>query len=65
MGVGTGPAIALAHGARVVDVSHRQIAPTRNSGAAAARGERLVFVDADTVVPPACSWPGSCAGRAW
>jgi glycosyltransferase involved in cell wall biosynthesis len=44
-------AIATAHGARVVHVQHRQIARTRNAGAAAARGDRLIFVDADTRVP--------------
>jgi len=42
--------IAAEEGARVVDVSHRQIAATRNSGAAAAIGDRFIFVDADTVV---------------
>lgn len=42
--------IAVEHGARVVAVSHRQIAATRNSGARAAAGTRLFFVDADTVV---------------
>jgi len=41
---------ARAHGARVVPVAHRQIAATRNSGARAARGEVLVFVDADTAI---------------
>jgi glycosyltransferase involved in cell wall biosynthesis len=41
-------AIARERGARVVDVQHRQIAATRNSGARAARGEILFFVDADT-----------------
>lgn len=46
-------AIAEAHGATVVHVDHRQIARTRNAGAAAARGERLIFVDADTLVPAA------------
>ncbi len=45
------PAIAAAHGARVIHVSHRQIALTRNSGAAVAHGALLIFVDADTVVP--------------
>jgi glycosyltransferase involved in cell wall biosynthesis len=42
--------IAQQNGARVVSVSHRQIAATRNFGARAANGERLFFVDADTVV---------------
>jgi glycosyltransferase involved in cell wall biosynthesis len=46
-------AIALAHGATVVSVSHRQIAATRNAGAREARGELFFFVDADTVVTPA------------
>lgn len=43
-------ALAQLHGAQVVHVAHRQIAAVRNSGAAIARGERLVFVDADTRV---------------
>ncbi|HET7730383.1 MAG TPA: glycosyltransferase [Usitatibacter sp.] len=43
-------AIAAAAGARVVPVEHRKISATRNSGARAARGGRLVFVDADTRV---------------
>lgn len=42
--------VADRHGARVVSVAHRQIAATRNSGAKAAHGDRLVFVDADTLV---------------
>jgi len=46
-------AIARAHGAQVVSVSHRQIAATRNAGAYRARGEFLFFVDADTLVPAA------------
>jgi len=43
-------AIAAAAGARVVKASVRQIAGARNAGAAAAKGEMLVFVDADTLV---------------
>ncbi len=43
-------AIALARGARVLPVRLRHIAATRNAGAAAARGDTLVFVDADTQV---------------
>jgi len=44
------PEIARQNGARVVSVNHRQIAATRNSGARAAVGERLFFVDADTTI---------------
>ena len=44
--------IAQANGARVVAVNNRQIARTRNDGARAANGGRLVFVDADTRVTP-------------
>ncbi len=43
-------ALARQHGAQVVEVNHRQIAATRNAGARAARGEMLIFVDADTIV---------------
>ncbi|MEK6288327.1 MAG: glycosyltransferase [Acidobacteriota bacterium] len=43
-------AIAEAHGARVVAVNRRQIAATRNDGARESTGDRLIFVDADTVV---------------
>lgn len=43
-------AIALQNGVVLVSVSNRQIAATRNSGARVARGEWLIFVDADTVV---------------
>lgn len=42
--------VAEAHGAQVIGVSHRQISATRNSGARAAGGEMLFFVDADTIV---------------
>jgi glycosyltransferase involved in cell wall biosynthesis len=42
--------VARRHGAVLVSVAHRQIAATRNSGARAASGELLIFVDADTLV---------------
>jgi len=42
--------IARAAGARVVTVSNRQIAATRNSGARASTGDMIIFVDADTAV---------------
>jgi glycosyltransferase involved in cell wall biosynthesis len=45
--------IAREAGARVVACSCRQIAATRNAGARAALGQRLVFVDADTRVDAA------------
>ena len=45
--------IARRAGARVVAVDVRPIAAARNAGARAARGSLLVFVDADTIVPPA------------
>ena len=38
--------------ATVLGVNHRQIAATRNSGGRAARGEQLLFVDADTTINP-------------
>lgn len=44
--------IAERHGARIVHVHHRQIAGTRNSGARAANGTYLCFVDADTRINP-------------
>ena len=43
-------AIAREAGARVVHVENRQISKTRNDGAREAKGDRLVFVDADTRV---------------
>ena len=43
-------AIAVQKGAVLVSATNRQIAATRNSGARAARGDLLIFVDADTVV---------------
>jgi len=44
--------VARAHDARVVSASHRQIAATRNAGAREAKGDLLIFVDADTIVNP-------------
>ncbi len=44
--------IARAAGARVVFEPHNQISRARNRGAAAASGEWLVFVDADSVPSP-------------
>ena len=46
-------AIAESCSARLVRVSRRQISATRNAGARHARGEFLIFVDADTLVTPA------------
>jgi glycosyltransferase involved in cell wall biosynthesis len=43
--------IAMGLGVRVVSVNVRQIGAARNAGARVARGELLVFVDADTLVP--------------
>src|SRR4051812_9249642 len=42
--------VARQLGATVLNVNHRQIAATRNAGAHAAHGERLFFVDADTLI---------------
>ncbi len=46
----TTAALASQAGARVVYVENRQISRTRNAGARAANGDRLIFVDADTQV---------------
>jgi len=43
--------IALQQGARVHSVNRRQIAATRNAGAAVTTGDILIFVDADTTIP--------------
>jgi glycosyltransferase involved in cell wall biosynthesis len=44
--------IAKARGCKVVSVDKRVIAATRNGGAAAAQGEILCFIDADSVLHP-------------
>lgn len=44
--------VAPARGCRVVSVEKRVIAAVRNGGAAAARGEILAFVDADSEIHP-------------
>jgi glycosyltransferase involved in cell wall biosynthesis len=43
-------AVALEEGARIVSISRRQIAASRNAGAGSAQGDHFVFVDADTVI---------------
>jgi glycosyltransferase involved in cell wall biosynthesis len=45
--------VAESFGAKVIPVSCRHIAATRNAGAREARGDWLIFVDADTLVTPA------------
>jgi glycosyltransferase involved in cell wall biosynthesis len=44
------PAVAEAHGARVVFEPHNQIARARNTAAERSRGEWLIFLDADSQV---------------
>jgi glycosyltransferase involved in cell wall biosynthesis len=46
------PDVAREQGARVITINRRQIAATRNTGARAAQGDLLIFVDADTLVTP-------------
>ena len=45
-------AIAEAAGAKVIDAAKHNISHVRNVGAAAANGDVLVFIDADTIVKP-------------
>lgn len=44
--------VARAHGAGLLRVDLHRISAVRNAGARAATGDLLVFVDADTLVPP-------------
>ncbi len=44
--------VARAHGVAVVFEPHNQISRARNAGGSTARGSVLVFVDADTRLPP-------------
>jgi len=44
--------VALIYGARVIFEPVRQIAKARNSGAMAANGDNLIFLDADTKLTP-------------
>ncbi len=44
--------LAEQHRAKVLHVTHRHIAATRNSGGRAAQGEILFFIDADTWINP-------------
>lgn len=44
--------IALAEKTRLVQVNCRKISAVRNAGARQAAGDILIFVDADTVLPP-------------
>jgi glycosyltransferase involved in cell wall biosynthesis len=44
--------VARKYGATIVPEPFRQIAKARNSGARAANGAFLVFLDADTILPP-------------
>lgn len=56
--------IAREHGARVVGVNLRHIAAARNAGATVAAGDLLIFVDADTLVPPEVLQGAAAAVRA-
>jgi glycosyltransferase involved in cell wall biosynthesis len=44
--------IAREHGAEVVSIVRRQISASRNAGAAAAQGDKFIFVDGDTTITP-------------
>lgn len=44
--------IARNKGAKVISVTHKHIAATRNAGAKAAQGDIFFFIDADTLINP-------------
>lgn len=48
--------IASSAGASIVKEITRNIAAVRNAGASLAKGDILVFIDADTIVPPELLW---------
>jgi glycosyltransferase involved in cell wall biosynthesis len=48
--------VALSFGASVVKETKRNVARVRNAGASFAKGNVLVFVDADTIVPAELLW---------
>ncbi len=50
------PAIALSSGANVVKESKHNVARVRNAGASFAKGNLMVFIDADTIVPDELLW---------
>ncbi len=64
--------IAREQGAKVLDVELHNIGAVRNAGARAALGDRIVFLDADTRLPPEtlqAAWgameQGAVGGGAW
>jgi glycosyltransferase involved in cell wall biosynthesis len=48
--------IARSAGAQVVEESQHNVARVRNTGAGAASGQLLVFIDADVIVPESLLW---------
>jgi glycosyltransferase involved in cell wall biosynthesis len=48
--------IALSSGANVVKDTKHNVATVRNAGASSAKGNVLVFIDADTIVPEELLW---------